>query len=103
MEWYWYLIIAVAIVIVFILIYAFGSRKLKDLAYELVCNAERLLGSGQGKEKYELVLNHLSELTKGKIPVSILEKAIDLGVDKMKSMLLEDKESVKKGTKENEK
>lgn len=103
MKWYWYLVIVGAVLIVLLLIYAFGSRKLKDLAYELVCNAERLLGSGQGKEKYELVLNHLSELTKGKIPVSILEKAIDLGVDKMKSMLLEDKESVKKGTKENEK
>lgn len=103
MDWYWYLVIVGAILVVLLLIYAFGSRKLKDLAYELVCNAEKLLGSGEGKAKKELVLNHLSELTKGKIPVFILEKAIELGVSKMKSMLLEDKESVEKEVKENEK
>lgn len=95
MEWYWYLVIVGAVLVVLLLIYAFGSRKLKDLAYELVCNAEKLLGSGEGKAKKELVLNHLSELTHGMIPVFVLDKLTELGVTKMKAMLLEEKKDEK--------
>lgn len=93
MEWYWWIVIAAAAVIVLLLIYFFGSAKLKKLAYELVCNAEKLIGNGSGQEKYELVLTNLSKLTKGLIPVPLLKKMIEWAVERMKEMLLEDKKS----------
>ena len=96
MEWYWYLVIALAIFLILILIALFGSKALKKLAYELVLNAEKLLGEGQGEDKLNLVLTKLSELTKGAIPVSILKGIVEWAVKKMKNMLLEDENSQKK-------
>lgn len=96
MEWYWYLVIALAIFLIFVLIALFGSKALKKLAYELVLNAEKLLGDGQGDGKLNLVLTKLSEMTKGAIPVSILKSIVEWAVKKMKNMLLEDEKSQKK-------
>lgn len=96
MEWYWYLVIAIAVVVVLLLVYFFGTDKVKKLAYELVCNAETLIGSGNGQEKYELVLDNLVKLTKGLIPKSMIKKAIEWGVSRMKNMLLENKDSMEK-------
>lgn len=100
MAWYWWLVIAIAIVLVIVLIGIFGTDKVKKLAYELVCNAENLLGSGYGQEKYNLVLDNLEKLTKGIIPKSLMKKAIEWGVNRMKNMLLENKDSIEKHNKE---
>lgn len=102
MNWYWWLVIAAGIILILLLIYFFGSKEIKKLAYELVCNAEKLIGEGEGQEKYNLVLENLSKLTKGIIPTSLLKKAIELGVSKMKDMLLEDPKSIQKRLKEKE-
>lgn len=97
MQWWIWLIIAVAIVLVaFLLVYFYGSARLKRLAYELVCNAEKILGSGTGKEKYDLVLKRLSALTHNKVSEKTLNKIIEWAVNKMKLMLLESSTSVKK-------
>lgn len=93
MAWYWYLVIALAIFLVLLLIALFGGKALKKVAYELVLNAEKLLGEGNGGDKLELVLTKLSELTKGLIPVSVLKAVAEWAVRKMKMMLLEDKSS----------
>lgn len=96
MEWYWWLVIAAGVLLVLFLIYLYGSKSLKNVAYELVCNAEKMIGSGNGAEKYDLVLEHLSKLTKGIISKPAMKKAIEWGVARMKEMLLEDEESQKK-------
>lgn len=96
MAWYWYLVIAVGVVLVLLLVYKFGSVRVKRLAYELVCNAEKLIGSGEGEEKYNLVLDNLEKLTHGMISKSLLKKAIEWGVQHMKEMLLEDPKSIEK-------
>lgn len=96
MEWYWYLVIAIAVVVVLLLIGFFGSAKLKKFAYQLVVNAEKLIGSGKGEEKYNLVIKKLSELTKGFIPESILKSIANWAVQRMKDLLEENPESTEK-------
>lgn len=103
MEWYWYLIIALSVAVVFLLIVIFGNSTLKKFAYELVCNAENLVGSGNGEEKYNLVLENLSKLTKGLIPTWILKLVINWAVNRMKLLLSENTESTKKHLEEDNK
>ena len=93
MVWYWYLIIALAVVLVVVLIGLFGSTTLKKYAYQLVVNAEKLLGSGTGEEKYNLVVKKLSELTKGIVPEYLIKQIVNWAV---KRMLEENSESTMK-------
>ena len=102
MEWYWYLVIGLVVFFILVCIALFANKRLKDIAYELVENAEKALGSGQGSEKYKLVLDNLSKLTKGFVPTSVLEKVIELSVEKLKLMLKEDKKSIKDSVSEKE-
>lgn len=96
MAWYWYLVIALVVFFVLVLIAMFGNKALKNIAYELVINAEKLLGEGKGEAKLNLVLSKLSELTKGFIPASMLRAVAEWAVKRMKNMLLEDKKSQEK-------
>lgn len=96
MEWYWYLVIALAVFVVLLLVGLFGSSKLKKLAYQLVVNAEKLIGSGNGEEKFNLVIKKLSELTKGFIPESLLKSIVNWAVNRMKTLLEENPESTEK-------
>lgn len=96
MAWYWYLVIAVVVIVVLVLIALFGTKKLKNLAYLLVCNAEKLIGSGKGEEKFNLVIKKLSELTKGFISESVLKSVVNWAVDRMKLLLEENSDSTTK-------
>ncbi len=96
MEWYWYLVIAGAVVIILLLIAMFGNSKIKSWAYQLVVNAENLVGSGKGEEKFNLVVKKLSELTKGMVPEAILKSAANWAVKRMKSLLAENTASTEK-------
>lgn len=96
MKWWVILLIVLGCVLAVILIALFGDKKLKELAYQLVCNAEKLIGQGEGEEKKSLVLNNIEKITKGLVPKWLLEKVIEWGVTKMKNMLLEDSASIKK-------
>jgi hypothetical protein len=96
MTWYWYLVIALAVVVVILLVGFFGNSKLKSLAYKVVVGAENLLGSGTGKEKYELVITNLSKLTKGLVPEWLLKKVANWAVTRMKLLLEENTESTEK-------
>lgn len=96
MEWYWYLVISLAVFVVLLLVGLFGSSKLKKLAYQLVINAEKLIGSGNGEEKYNLVIKKLSELTKGIVPESLLKSIVNWAVNRMKALLEENPESTEK-------
>lgn len=96
MVWYWYLIIALAVVLVVVLIGLFGSTTLKKYAYQLVVNAEKLLGSGTGEEKYNLVVKKLSELTKGIVPEYLIKQIVNWAVKRMKNLLEENSESTMK-------
>lgn len=96
MSWYWYLIIALAVAAVILLIGWFGNSKIKKFAYQLVVNAEKLLGSGTGEEKFNLVVKKLSELTKGIIPEAWLKAAVNWAVKRMKVLLEENSESTEK-------
>lgn len=96
MNWYWYLVIAAAVVLVLLVVALFGNSKLKSWAYQLVVNAEKLVGSGKGEEKYNLVVKKLSELTKGMIPEAWLKAAANWAVKRMKALLAENTESAEK-------
>lgn len=96
MAWYWYLVIAGAVVAVLLLIAMFGNSKIKKWAYQLVVNAEKLIGSGKGEEKYELVIKKLSELTKGFVPEWLLKSIANWAVKRMKALLEENGESTEK-------
>lgn len=96
MEWYWYLIIAIGVVLVLVLIGLFGGKKIKSLAYTLVLAVEKLYGQGCGAEKFSLVIKKLSELTKGIIPEAVLVKIVEWAVKRMKDLLQENAESMKK-------
>lgn len=96
MAWYWYLVIAGAVVAVLLLIAMFGNSKIKKWAYQLVVNAEKLIGSGKGEEKYELVIKKLSELTKGFVPEWLLKSVANWAVKRMKALLEENSESTEK-------
>lgn len=102
MAWYWYLVIAGIVVVAIILVILFGNSKLKSLAYQLVVNAEKLVGSGKGEEKYNLVIKKLSTLTKGIIPEWLLKKAVETAVSRMKLLLEENSESIEKHLKNEE-
>lgn len=96
MEWYWYLVIALGVVALIVIVILFGNKKLKDFAYALVLGAEKLYGQGYGVEKFNLVIKKLSELTKGIIPESILRKVVEWAVKRMKTLLQENHDSLKK-------
>lgn len=96
MSWYWYLVIAGGVILILLLIALFGNSKIKKYAYQLVVNAEKLVGSGNGQEKYDLVIKKLSELTKGMIPEAWLKAAANWAVKRMKVLLEENTESAEK-------
>lgn len=96
MAWYWYLVIALAVVLAVVLIGLFGNTTLKKYAYQLVVNAEKLLGSGTGEEKFNLVVKKLSELTKGIVPEGLIKHFANWAVKRMKLLLEENSESTTK-------
>lgn len=103
MEWWVILLIVLGCVLIVLLIALFGNKKLKSLVYELVCNAEKLVGQGKGKEKKSLVLESIEKITHGLVPKWLLEKMIEWGVKQLKEMLLEDSTSIKKHENESKK
>lgn len=96
MAWYWYLVITLGVLVVLLCIAMFGNSKLKKWGYQLVVNAEKLIGSGNGEEKFNLVIKKLSELTKGWIPEWILKSIANWAVKRMKALLEENSESTEK-------
>ena len=96
MEWYWYLIIGIVAFVAVVLVILFGNKKVKQLAYTLVLSAEKLFGQGYGVEKFNLVIEKLSELTKGIVPKAVLVKVVEWAVKRMKDLLQENADSLKK-------
>ena len=96
MDWYWYIIIILAVFVVLFVIALFGSKKLKEITYDLVLQAEKQFGEGKGADKFNQGLETISAKTKGIIPASVLKSIIEWAVRKMKILLLENEKSQKK-------